>query len=106
MTTHFKQRKAKPDPAYLAKVRALPCCICEAFGEVQLSPTLAHHPICGRFSQAKTPDEMAIPLCDGHHQGNFDRSKLAIHAGKETWVAKYGPDTDWIAPTQDKANAT
>ena len=98
----FKQPKAAKDPAYLARVRELPCCICEAFGEVQMSPTAAHHVICGRYSTGKTPDLMAIPLCEGHHQGLRDTSKLAIHQGKEAWVLEYGPDTDWIAPTQDK----
>lgn len=100
-----KPLRYKKDPAYLAKVHSLPCCICEAFGEVQQSPTEAHHVFCGRFSQIKTPDDMAIQLCDGHHQGKFDRSKLAIHAAKETWVAAYGPDTDYVAAPQDKVNA-
>ena len=87
--------------AYLAEVARLPCCICEAFGEVQLSPTQAHHTICGRYGQKRTPDEMAIPLCHGHHQGDFDASKLAIHRSKRAWVERYGPDTDYIAATQD-----
>lgn len=101
----FKPAKAKPNPAYLAKVRALPCCICEAFGEVQASPTTAHHTICGRYGTRKTPDEMAIPLCDGHHQGDFDKTKLAIHRDRAEWVQRYGPDTDFIAITQDKLEA-
>jgi len=34
----------------------------------------------------------------------FDRdtSKLAIHRGKETWVAVHGEDTDYIDATQRK----
>lgn len=98
----FKQPKAAKDPAYLARVRELPCCICEAFGEQQLSPGTAHHPIHGRYSGRKRPDRESICLCDGHHQGTFDHSKLAIHNGKEAWAEKYGPDTDYIAPTQDR----
>lgn len=90
------------DPDYIADIHDQPCCICEAFGELQLSPTQAHHTICGRFSSDKTPDYSAIPLCEGHHLGHFDNSKLAIHSGKASWVSKYGPDTDWIKPTQDK----
>lgn len=88
--------------AYLTAVHDYPCCICEAFGEAQTTPTEAHHVICGRYSFKKTPDIMAIPLCDGHHQGMFDTSKTAIHRGKETWVAKYGLDTDYVAAMQDK----
>ena len=89
-------------PDYLAAVRELPCCICEAWGMAQMSPTTAHHPICGRGSQRKRPDVTAIPLCDGHHQGLWDNSKIAIHRDRAAWVATYGSDVDWIAPTQDK----
>lgn len=96
-----KQPKAKPNPEYLAKVRQLPCCICQAFGEIQMSPTTAHHPIMGRFSQRKTPDEMATPLCDGHHQGNFDTSKIAIHRSPAEWRRRYGEDWTYTAATQD-----
>ena len=35
----LKTSKPKPDPWYLAQVRRLPCCICRAFGEQQLSAT-------------------------------------------------------------------
>ncbi len=98
----FKKPKAAKDPDYLARVRQRPCCICEAFGEEQLSPTTAHHPIHDRHSGAKRPDSTAIPVCDGHHQGTFDTSKLAIHRAPEQWREKYGPDTDYIAPTQDR----
>ena len=90
------------DKEYLRDIHKLPCCICEANGEVQESPTQAHHTICGRFSMKKTPDRQAIPLCEGHHQGLHDKSKLAIHQGKASWVERYGPDTDYILPTQDK----
>lgn len=99
---NFKKPKSKPDPKYLDAVRELPCCICDAFGELQLSPTTAHHPISGRHSQAKRPDRTAIPLCDGHHQGNWDDSKIAIHRDRADWECRYGPDTDYIAATQDR----
>ena len=89
---------------HLARVRALPCCICEAEGMVQIGPTMAHHCIHGRYSTKKVPDTMAIPLCEAHHQGLLGGSagKLAIHQGKEAWAAAYGLDTDYIAQTLDK----
>lgn len=93
------------DPQYLSDLHKLPCCVCDACGLTQTSPTEAHHVICERFSNQKTPDRMAIPLCMDHHQGlrgDRDKSKLAIHQGKESWVAEYGPDYDYIAVTQDK----
>ena len=106
--SNFKPIKQDKDPAYLTQVRGLPCCICEAFGFEQTSRTTAHHTICGRFSQSKTPDFEAIPLCDCHHQGmryDRDRAKLAIHRGKESWEAAYGADTDYIDATFNKIMA-
>ena len=97
----LKPEKPKPDPAYLARVRELPCCVCEAFGEPQRTPTTAHHVIHDRFSQRKTPDRMAIPLCADHHQigGN---GKLALHAEPSKWKRLYGPDHHFTAITQDR----
>ena len=91
----LKAEKAKPDPEYLAAVRGLPCCICEKFFLVPATNTAAHHTICGRYSQRKTPDRDAIPLCWDHHQG-----ALGIHTDKSSWVQEYGLDTDYIAATR------
>lgn len=98
------QRRPKPkkDPAYLVKVREMPCVICEAFGEPQLSPTTAHHPIHDRHGQHKRPDDTAIPLCDGHHQGLWDGSKLAVHKAPEAWRDRYGADHEYIDVTRDR----
>jgi len=96
-----KPPKAKKDPAYLAKVRELPCVICTEYGLHQTTPTTAHHPIHGRHGTRKVPDEMAIPLCDGCHQGLWDTTKTAIHKEPKKWREQYGDDTDYIAVTQD-----
>lgn len=102
--TRARAIKAKPrkprlgdDPAYLAAVRALPCCICAGWGISQTTPTEAHHAICGRYSQHKAPDRMAIPLCRDHHTG-----PQGIHTQRAQWIASYGPDTNYIAATQDR----
>jgi hypothetical protein len=102
----LKAPRGKAAPAYLAAIHGLPCCVCEAFGEVQTSPTEAHHVFHGRFGQSKTPDGMAIPLCDGHHQAKYDQTKLAIHNAKAEWAEAYGMDYDFTAATQDKIGAT
>ena len=96
-----KPEKAEKNPAYLRQVRALPCCICYHFDMAQTSPTTAHHVFHGRFGNRKTPDRMAIPLCDGHHQGDRDTSKLAIHRSKQEWAERYGEDHTYTAGTQD-----
>lgn len=98
----LRNQKPRPDPAYLARVHELPCCICEAFGEVQTSPTQAHHPIHGRFGSRRVPDRMAIPVCEGHHQGLVDTTKIALHREPERWRSLYGEDHDYIAATQDR----
>ena len=97
-----KPAKVGPNLAYLALVRQLPCCVCERFGMRQMSPTAAHHPIHGRYGNEKVPDTDAIPLCEGHHQGSWDTSKIAIHRGQESWEAAYGPDTDYVAATRER----
>lgn len=102
----LKAAPAAPDPDYLDKVRHLPCCICEAFGEDQNSPTEAHHTKCGRYGRDKTPDRQAIPLCHSHHNKlrpyPGDEDKIGYHNAQEQWEALYGPDTDYIAVTQDR----
>ena len=102
-----KPIKAKPrkprtgdDPAYLAAVRSLPCVICDGWGMRQVTPTEAHHAICGRGSQNKTPDRMAIPLCRHHHTG-----AEGIHTRRAWWVESFGDDRDFIAATQDAVDA-
>lgn len=102
----LKEPREAKDPKYLKRVRELPCCICDAFGMPQNSPTAAHHPIHGRGGFLKRPDSTAIPLCEGHHQGDFDTSKIAVHRDPDLWKDHYGPDTDWIKPTQDKLKET
>ena len=88
----LKNKEPKKDKKFLDLVRSQKCVICQTFHEVQLSPTQAHHPIHDRFSTAKVPDKECIPLCEGHHQGLFDTSKVAIHQEPLAWRKKYGPD--------------
>ena len=88
----LKQPKAKKDEKYLKAIREQPCCICQAFNEVQQSPTTAHHPIHDRGGFRKSDDRSAIPLCEGHHQGLWDNTKIAIHKEPKLWREKYGPD--------------
>jgi len=92
----LKDKALGKDPQHLARVGELPCVICTEYGEPQLSPTQVHHCIHGRYSTRRAPDSMTIPLCEGHHQGLFDVSKLALHQAPSKWRRLYGSDTDWI----------
>lgn len=87
-----KQGKPLRSKKMLDKIRELPCAVCQAHGEPQMSPTTAHHPIHDRYGVYKRGDDWAVPLCDGHHQALWDDSKLAIHKGKQEWREKYGSD--------------
>lgn len=100
-----KAEKVAADPAYLARVRSLPCVICQEYGMRQNSPTEAHHVKSGRFGRLRTPDHMAIPLCHSHHNKlrpyAGDEDKIGYHNAQETWESLYGPDHDYTARTQD-----
>jgi hypothetical protein len=95
MWSNPKKPKPKKDPKFVASLHEKKCIICDTFNEPQMSPTQAHHPIHDRFSNRKVPDQMCIPLCEGHHQGNFDNSKTAIHREPLVWRMKYGADYDY-----------
>jgi len=98
----LKFKEKKTDPKYLDYVRSLPCIICKTFHEPQNSVTTAHHPIHERFSTGKRPDADAIPLCEGHHQGLWDQSKIAIHKEPQLWKIKYGYDYQYIDVIRNK----
>ncbi len=87
-----KSKVKKKDSKYLERIRQMPCCVCERFGESQNSPTTAHHPIHDRFGSDKRPDSSAIPLCEGHHQGLWDQTKIALHKEPKLWRETYGAD--------------
>lgn len=89
------------DPAYLAALHQIPCCICTIHGMTQNSPTEAHHVKSGRYSQAKTADGDAIALCHSHHHKlrayPGDEGKIGFHNAQETWEGLYGPDYTYSA---------
>lgn len=89
--TNARKSEGK-DPAHIAKVKALDCITCGRAG-----PSDAHHVICGRYSQGKTPDRCAIPLCKYCHQWG----PLAIHNNQRDWVERNGPDHEYIVATLD-----
>lgn len=85
---------------YLARVHRLPCAICARYVMVQQSPTQAHHPIHDRYSTKKVDDFDVIPLCEGHHQGLMDDTKVAIHRQPALWREIYGPDHGYVERTR------
>jgi hypothetical protein len=92
----LKVKEKKKDAKYLAWLHEQSCIICEMHAEPQNSPTQAHHCIHGRYSTSKASDSHAIPLCEGHHQGLWDQTKIAVHKEPSAWKDQYGLDTDYI----------
>lgn len=96
-----KRSKRVVDRDRLARVAGLPCVICYSFNMPQNSPTQVHHCIHERYSRRKAGDDKTIPLCDGHHQGDFDTSKIALHREPDSWKEEYGLDTEWLDQVND-----
>jgi hypothetical protein len=92
----LKAEKPKKDPKHLARLREQPCIVCKTHGEPQNSPTQAHHCVHDRHSARKVSDALAIPLCEGHHQGLWDQTKLALHKAPKQWRETYGPDWSYV----------
>ena len=90
------------DTDRMEQVAEMPCCICDEYGLYQASPTQVHHCIHGRYGSRRSPDSMTIPLCEGHHQGNFDGTKVALHRQPAEWRRAYGDDTRWISWTEER----
>ena len=99
-----KAPKEPRDPARLAAVADEPCGICHEFGMQQISRTQVHHCIHGRYGTNRAPDRMTISLCEGHHQGLLDTSKIALHQEPNKWREQYGPDTDWLSWVDERIN--
>jgi hypothetical protein len=91
-----QKTKAKKDAKRLAAVAAMPCVICHEYGLPQRSQTQVHHCIHGRHSQRRAPDSMTLPLCEGHHTGLMDTTKIALHREPLKWQTLYGQDVDWL----------
>ncbi len=94
--------KNKPirNKSYLARVRLLPCVVCQRplrFGE----SVRAHHAISGgrvKGMGTKSSDDETIPLCDTHHR--------LLHHDFITWEKNHGTQDYWIAETQKELDYT
>ena len=92
--------EAKTDAWYREQVLAMPCMFCVMSGLRQCSKTTGHHAWHRRGSNRKRPDQFMLPVCDGHHQGNFDNSKISLEREPAAWKALYGDDIDHVPTIQ------
>lgn len=78
---------------YLNKLATLGCYCCQTEGIE--TPAMIHHIREGMgMGQRAKHIGGTIPLCEGHHQGNFDNTKLAFHRSPKKWREKYGSEKD------------
>ena len=91
------------DPAYLAKVRALPCLACQMDGVEQVYRTEAHH--IRRDTRTttygkgqKAPDTEAIPLCMNHHWNGAYGQTIGLTL--RWFESRYGNERDLMARTR------
>lgn len=95
-----RRKKSTDNPEHLAKVRGLPCIVCEDLGLRQGSRTSAHH-IKDGYGTMKAPDLETIPLCEGmHHNGG--QLGMAVHAGRDTWEENFGSQREMLARTLER----
>ena len=73
---------------WLEAVRGFPCVFCNA-----PPPSTPHHVIHERFSQRRPTDDRTIPVCEPCHR--------QLHAGKKSFFAIHGPDTDYLPIVAD-----
>ena len=69
------------------------CCRVDGLGEV---PAMIHHIREGKGMGQRASHFETIPLCEGHHQGNWDTSKLAFHRSPRKWRERYGRESDIV----------
>lgn len=98
---HYASEEGKAGLAHMARVRSLPCIICQEWGMRQTTPTETHHVIHGRYGTRKAPDTHTIPLCAEHHRESADPAKVALHAEPSKWKRLHGADHEWLAKIHD-----
>jgi hypothetical protein len=82
--------------AHLDKVARLGCVVCrnQGLGE---TPACLHHIREGQGGAMRASHYEVIPLCPHHHQHGGHGE--AIHAGQETWEARFGTESELLAQT-------
>ena len=84
--------------AYMARVRSLPCVLCEKTGARQETPTAAHH----AFDTAARSDFLTVAICHFHHQG----AGGFHHLGQREFERRYKTsEAELLAMTIERLNA-
>lgn len=94
------KRKASPhatkeEKAHVARVAEMDCKACIKDG-VPPAPTCIHHIRSGYGTAQRASNYEVLPLCEGHHQGLLDATKLAFHQAPRTWQLRYGTEIELL----------
>jgi len=106
MKKKSKRPATKAEKEYMNRVTALGCVACEIDGNFD-TPCGIHHPRHGEDGQnvgtgGRSEHTRGIGLCEGHHQGLLDTTKIAIHRDPEGFTARYGTEEELVALTHFK----
>jgi hypothetical protein len=103
-----KKRKAhtKAESEHLSRKAELCCLACEMDGHPD-TPAAIHHPRHDEHglnygTGGRAPHERGFPLCEGHHQGDFDTTKVAIHRNPIEFEAHYGTEESLVLLAEAK----
>lgn len=89
----FKTRprpQTEAEREHSAAIHRMRCWACEVDKDPCPPPSAGHHIKEEYGAGQKASDWEMLPLCEGHHQGNIDRTRLAYHRAPRTWCARYG----------------
>lgn len=83
----------KAEKEHMARVAALGClcCLADGYGQTPAHLTGIHHV---RRNTERRNNSRVLPLCGAHHQTGGHG--VAVHAGEETWEARYGSQEDLL----------
>lgn len=84
----------KSEKEFMARVRRLGCLACRHDTGQWVAPALHH--IRQDYGKKRASNWEVLPLCEGHHQGLLDGTKLAFHRASRTWCARYGTEVQLL----------
>ena len=88
--------KTKAEKNHLSAVASLGCIVCRKFFFAE-TPAEVHHITTHTGMGKKASHFETIPLCHKHHRTGGHG--VALHAGVQTWEAKFGKQTDLLKET-------
>jgi hypothetical protein len=92
----------KTERRHLSAVAELGCIVCMNLG-LGGTPAEIHHIRDGQGKGQRASHFETIPLCPFHHRTGGHGN--AVHAGRETWEAKYGTERKLLAQVIDLIGA-